>query len=65
MKKLELNQMEVLTGGNGDLSCAETAAAVSIAFSASSWYATAVFGPVGGIACFVISGGVSLAGLAC
>ena len=68
MKNLELNQMEILTGGgfwNSSTECAETAAAASIAFGAVSWYATAVLGPVGGIAFYALSVGSSLAGLAC
>ncbi|QXP63260.1 hypothetical protein [Polaribacter sp. HaHaR_3_91] len=68
MKKLELNQMEVCIAGKvdyGDMTCSEFWTAASIAAGGASWYATAVFGPIGGVGMFLVSVAASIKGASC
>lgn len=57
MRELDLTEMENIEGGND---CETGLTALSIAAGAASWYAAAVFGPIGGIVMYGISIGASL-----
>jgi hypothetical protein len=68
MKTLELNQMELVNGGDmdyGDSSCEEFWGSVSIAISGASFYATALFGPVGAIGSFILGAAAGLYSMNC
>jgi hypothetical protein len=68
MKNLEMIEMEYLQGGDmdyGDMSCEEFWAAASIAAGAVSWYAAAVFGPIGALIAYGASVGATVAGMNC
>jgi len=68
MKNLEMNQMVNLQGGNtdyGDMSCEEFWAGVSIAAGALSWYAAAIFGPIGALVTYGVSVAASVGGMNC